>query len=109
MLLSILLSSSLIYNIRSTIDEQVLDSMELVSQCAIMMIGDKGLKNDDDYMKYFPSLMMVVRDFALSSVDQEGKPLTAKQYFEYSLEEQKGASDKIDSKNRIRRNLKTFF
>ena len=53
--------------------------------------------------------MWVVRDFALQLVDLEGEPMTSKEYFEKALQPQKGFSDGVESKNRIRRLLKSFF
>lgn len=63
----------------------------------------------DEYGAYFPSFMWVVRDFTLQLVDQEGEPLTPKEYLEKALEIQKGFSDSVEQKNRIRRLLKSFF
>jgi Guanylate-binding protein, N-terminal domain len=42
-------------------------------------------------------------------IDQEGNTITSKQYLENSLKEQKGVSDAIENKNRIRRLIKHFF
>ena len=53
--------------------------------------------------------MWVVRDFTLQLVDQEGEQITSKEYFEKALESQKGFSDAVEQKNRIRRLLKSFF
>lgn len=53
--------------------------------------------------------MWVVRDFALQLVDSEGDSLSAKEYLEKALGQQKGFSEQTEAKNRIRRLLKTFF
>lgn len=53
--------------------------------------------------------MWVVRDFTLQLVDQEGDPINAKEYLEKALQAQKGFSESVDQKNRIRRLLKSFF
>jgi hypothetical protein len=50
-----------------------------------------------------------VRDFTLQLVDHEGEPITSKEYLEKALEIQKGFSDQVEQKNRIRRLLKSFF
>lgn len=63
----------------------------------------------DEFAKYFPSFMWVVRDFTLQLVDQEGEPISSKDYLEKALASQKGFSDSIEQKNRIRRLLKSFF
>lgn len=53
--------------------------------------------------------MWVVRDFTLQLVDPEGEPISSKDYLEKALSNQKGFSDAIEQKNRIRRLLKSFF
>jgi len=63
----------------------------------------------EEYSQYFPSFLWVVRDFALQLVDQEGEPISSKDYLEKALASQKGFSEQVESKNRIRRLLKTFF
>jgi hypothetical protein len=39
----------------------------------------------------------------------EGEPITSKEYLEKALQPQKGFSDGVEQKNRIRRMLKSFF
>jgi hypothetical protein len=53
--------------------------------------------------------MWVVRDFTLQLVDQEGEAMTSKDYLEKALANQKGFSDSVEQKNRIRRLMKSFF
>lgn len=53
--------------------------------------------------------MWVVRDFTLQLVDADQEPITSKDYLEKALSNQKGFSEAIDKKNRIRRLLKSFF
>lgn len=53
--------------------------------------------------------MWVVRDFALQLTDGNGAAISSKEYLEQALKEQKGFSDSVEQKNRIRRLLKTFF
>jgi len=42
-------------------------------------------------------------------VDEENEPITSKEYLERALSEQKGFSDEVEEKNRIRRLLSSFF
>jgi len=75
-------------------------------------IRSKGSNEDldtEEYGTYFPSFMWVVRDFTLQLVNEDGDELTPKEYFEKALSEQKGMSDNVESKNRIRKLLKSFF
>jgi hypothetical protein len=53
--------------------------------------------------------MWVLRDFALQLVDHEGNKITQKDYLENSLREQKGTSESIERKNKIRRLIQHFF
>ena len=53
--------------------------------------------------------MWLLRDFSLNLVDKSGLPIQAREYLEQSLEIQKGSSDAIENKNKIRRMLKHFF
>ena len=53
--------------------------------------------------------MWIVRDFTLQLVDSEGEQISSKEYLEKALSNQKGFSDSVEQKNRIRRLLKSFF
>ena len=57
----------------------------------------------DEMAQYFPSFLWILRDFSLRLEDSNGYEITMKQYLENSLQEQKGMSDAIEAKNRIRR------
>ena len=63
----------------------------------------------DELAKYFPSFMWVVRDFSLRLLDLYGNAISSKEYLEQSLALQKGFSDSVDHKNRIRRLIKQVF
>ena len=63
----------------------------------------------DEVAKYFPSFLWVVRDFALKLLDQYGNVINSKEYLEGALKEQKGTSDNIEKKNKIRRLIVNFF
>lgn len=112
--LAILLSSYFIYNSVGSIDENALQNLSLVINLTKhIQIKSAGLSQDDvdpeEYAKYFPSFMWVVRDFTLQLVDQEGEQISPKEYLEKALSNQKGFSDAVEQKNRIRRLLKSFF
>ena len=53
--------------------------------------------------------MWILRDFALKLIDSDGNPITSKVHLENSLQPQKGMSDAIEQKNRIRRLIMHFF
>ncbi len=109
--LAILLSSYFIYNSMGSIDENALQNLSFVINLS-KHIQVKSNSNDldiDEYASYFPSFMWVVRDFTLQLVDEDGESITSKEYLERSLEPQKGFSDTVEQKNRIRRLIKNFF
>ena len=116
-LLALLLSSLLIYNSVGTIDENALNSLSLVinlSKKIQLKSGNNDQGNaagddDEQIAKIFPSFLWVLRDFALKLVDAEGNKMTPKQYLESALREQKGCSEAIEGKNRVRRMLTHFF
>lgn len=111
--LAILLSSFFLYNSVGSIDENALQQLSLVINLTKhIQIKAGGVKEDTDpeeYAQYFPSFMWVVRDFTLQLVDAEQEPITSKEYLEKALGSQKGFSESVEQKNRIRRLLKSFF
>jgi chromosome segregation ATPase len=111
--LAILLSSYFIYNSMGSIDENALQSLSLVVQLTKhIQIKASGMNHDvdpEEYSRYFPSFMWVVRDFSLQLVDTEGENITSKEYLDKALCEQKGFSESAEQKNRIRRMLRCFF
>lgn len=87
--LAILLSSYFIYNSVGSIDENALQNLNLVVNLTKhIQIKSAGLNEEldpQDFAKYFPSFMWVVRDFTLQLVDAEGDPINAKEYLEKAL------------------------
>jgi len=71
--------------------------------------GDDREIDPEEYGKFFPSFIWIIRDFTLKLVDPEGNPITSQQYLEKALAIQEGFSDDTEKKNRIRRLLNTFF
>ena len=110
--LAILLSSCFIYNSVGSIDENSLQNLNLVVNITKNIhLKSKGNEevDADEYSQYFPSFLWVVRDFALQLVDQDGESMTPREYLENGLMPQKGFSEQIESKNRIRRMIQSFF
>ena len=109
--LAILFSSSFIYNSVGSIDENALQNLSLVVNLTnhIQIKSQAREVEAEDFAQYFPSFTWVVRDFVLQLVDSDGEPLTSAEYLERALAPQKGYSDAVEEKNRIRRLLKNFF
>lgn len=111
--LAILISSYFIYNSVGSIDEQALQNLSLVvnltKHIQIKASGVAEEPDPEEMSKFFPTFMWVIRDFALQLQDKDGDKISSKEYLEKALEEQKGFSDQIESKNKIRRLLGSFF
>ena len=71
--LAILLSSYFVYNSMGSIDENALQNLSLVINLTKNIHVKSGAASDDvdpeEFAKYFPSFMWVVRDFSLQLVD----------------------------------------
>lgn len=63
----------------------------------------------EDVGKGFPQFLWIVRDFSLKLVDKDGNKINSKEYLEQALQPQKGQSDHIEYKNRMKKLFKTFF
>ena len=110
--LTILFSSIFIYNSVGSIDENAINNMSLVvnlTKHIHLNSGDDREIDPEEYGKFFPSFIWIIRDFTLRLVDPEGNPITSQQYLERALAPQDGFSDDTEKKNRIRRLLTTFF
>jgi hypothetical protein len=89
--LAVLLSSYFIYNSVGSIDENALQNLSLVINLTKhIQIKSSGIHGEDtdpeEYAKYFPSFMWVVRDFTLQLIDSEGESITPKEYLEKALQ-----------------------
>lgn len=110
--LALLLSSYFIYNSMGSIDEAALQSLNLVVSITKHIRIKTQTHADvepEEYSKYFPSFLWVVRDFTLQLVDEEGRAITSRDYFEKALELQGGSSESARQKNHIRKLIKSFF
>lgn len=100
-LVAMLISSFFVYNSVGNIDEMAIQNLSL-----IINLGKHLQKTNeaefDDLISSFPNFLWVVRDFALKLVDPIGNPISSKEYLENALRIQKGSSEMIESKNRIR-------
>ena len=114
-LIAILISSLFIYNSFGTIDENALNNLSLIVNLSKSLKLTNNTFNKyyinevEEMSKYFPSLLWLLRDFALKLEDSEGNVITAKQYLENALIEQKGNTETIEEKNTVRRLIKAYF
>jgi hypothetical protein len=106
--LGLLLSSLFIYNSMKNIDENAIEALSMVINFAKKIQANH--QEVDSYSNNFPSLLWVLRDFALELIDKDGKKITSSQYLENALKELEEDSDpNTTSKNDIRKYLKMFF
>lgn len=42
--------------------------------------------DSDEYQKYFPSFLWIIRDFTLQLIDEDGESITSREYLEKALE-----------------------
>lgn len=92
-----------------TIDENALNNLSLIVNLSKeLQIKSETVEEADpeELTKYFPTFLWVVRDFALKLMDHDGNDITPRNYLEAALMNQKGHSDQIEQKNRIRRLIK---
>lgn len=112
-LLALLLCSTFIFNSMNTIDENAINSLSLIINLSKELQVKKsemlGESDPEDIQKFFPSFLWVVRDFSLRLIDSYGNTINQKQYLESALQPQKGSSDAVEQKNRIRRMIQLFF
>lgn len=95
-----------------TIDENALQTLSLIINLSkqLEVKGQVAENLDPDTVsQYFPSFLWVVRDFALRLQDQHCNEISSKQYLENALKEQKGTSDAVEQKNKIRRLIGNYF
>jgi len=112
-LIAILISSLFIYNTFGNIDENAINSLNFIlNLSSTLKITEKEQKlneNPEEYAKYFPSLIWLLRDFSLKLEDMEGNTITVREYLENALQLQKGNTPSIEEKNKLRRLITTYF
>ncbi|KAJ8012985.1 hypothetical protein DPEC_G00048580 [Dallia pectoralis] len=115
--LAILLSSTLVYNSRGTIDQQAVEHLQYVSElterikvkspgAASSRDNEEG--EDAEYVQFFPNFIWAVRDFTLL-LEIDGRNVTENQYLEHSLELKKGGGMKNMMYNLPRECIRKYF
>lgn len=109
--ISVLISSTFVYNSIGNIDEQALEDLSLVCKLTqhIHVKSSQGVSSGDVYSQYFPKFIWALRDFCLQLVDDEGRQITPAQYLENCLVPAAESSEESKAKNEVRRILKGFF
>nr|XP_055059189.1 guanylate-binding protein 1-like [Misgurnus anguillicaudatus] len=114
--LAVLLSSTLVYNSRGTIDNNALEQLQYVVELAerIKIKSQSSASEDEDgeeasqFVCFFPQFVWSVRDFTLK-LAIEGKNVTEDEYLESTLELKKGVTKKISDYNLVRECIRRYF
>ncbi|XP_061875863.1 guanylate-binding protein 1-like [Colius striatus] len=113
--LAVLLSSTLIYNSKGTIDQQAMEQLhyvlkltELVKLKAAPQSSEDELKDSDKFILFFPTFVWAVRDFTLQ-LRRNGQPISEDQYLENALKLKAGTSPEIQRYNQLRECIRQFF
>ncbi|NXK57259.1 GBP2 protein, partial [Chauna torquata] len=94
--LAVLLSSTLIYNSKGTIDQQAMDNLHYVMKLTEYIKvktapGESGDERSDSerFVLFFPTLVWAVQDFTLQ-LQADGKELSEDEYLENVLKPKAG-------------------
>ncbi|NXL92292.1 GBP2 protein, partial [Alectura lathami] len=88
--LAVLLSSTLIYNSRGTIDRQAMDSLHYVAKLAEHIEVRNTAEGGEEplpsagFAQFFPTFVWAVRDFTLQ-LEKDGRELSDDEYLEDAL------------------------
>uniref|UniRef100_A0A674IGF4 GB1/RHD3-type G domain-containing protein n=1 Tax=Terrapene triunguis TaxID=2587831 RepID=A0A674IGF4_9SAUR len=110
--LAVLLSSTLVYNSKGTIDQFAMDQLHFVSELTehikVKAQGGDNVEEDTEFVRFFPSFVWAVRDFTLE-LRIEGQLVTEDQYLEHALALRKGINKKVMEFNLPRQCIRNFF
>ncbi|XP_031418233.1 guanylate-binding protein 1-like isoform X2 [Clupea harengus] len=116
--LGVLLSSTLVYNSRGTIDNQALEKLHYVTELTDHIRIKSAEAPDDDeedddeedskFNRYFPGFVWAVRDFTLER-KIDGRDVSEDEYLDFALQLKKGLSKKLVTYNLPRQCIRNFF
>ncbi|KAK2892417.1 hypothetical protein Q8A67_012405 [Cirrhinus molitorella] len=109
--LAVLLSSTLVYNSRGTIDNKAVMELQYVTElteCIKVKSSDEDADESSEFVKFFPSFIWAVRDFTLElKIDDED--VTEDEYLEFALKLKHGISKNVKDYNFPRECIQTYF
>ncbi|XP_048011473.1 guanylate-binding protein 1-like isoform X2 [Megalobrama amblycephala] len=109
--LAVLLSSTLVYNSRGTINNRAVEELQYVTElteCIKVKSSDEETNDSCEFVKFFPSFIWAVRDFTLER-KIDGKDATEDEYLEFALKLKHGKSKKVMEYNFPRECIQKFF
>ncbi|XP_042548254.1 guanylate-binding protein 4-like [Dipodomys spectabilis] len=111
--LSVLLSSTFVYNSMGIINQQALEQLQYVTELTELIKAKSTKKSDemddsDEFVSFFPDFVWVVRDFILE-LKLDDQPITEDEYLENALKLIPGKNQKIRNANLPRECIRHFF
>uniref|UniRef100_A0A8C3K940 GB1/RHD3-type G domain-containing protein n=1 Tax=Calidris pygmaea TaxID=425635 RepID=A0A8C3K940_9CHAR len=115
--LTLLLSSTLIYNSRGTIDQQAMEQLHYVMELTeqVKLKAARGQREEEqeeedpeEVAPFFPTFVWTVRDFTLR-LERDGEGISEDQYLEKALALKDGSSSKIRRYNQPRERIRQLF
>ncbi|XP_044920754.1 guanylate-binding protein 4 isoform X2 [Mustela putorius furo] len=113
--LTVLLSSTLIYNSMGTINHQALEQLHYVTELTQLIRAKSSstseeVKDSTEFVSFFPDFVWTVRDFTLELKIGEA-PITEDEYLEDALKlvPEHGTNPKIQNSNMPRECIRQFF
>jgi len=113
--LATLICSTLVYNSLGSVDEAAISNLSFIANLTkhikVRSSNDGAVAAEDgqEFQKFFPSFLWVVRDFVLDLVDEDGDPITPSEYLERALVGQSGYDKATMERNRVRQMMTAFF
>ncbi|KAM6229519.1 guanylate-binding protein 1 [Spheniscus humboldti] len=113
--LTVLLSSTLIYNSKGTIDQQAMDQLHYVMKLtehvklkAAREESEGELEDSEKFVLFFPTFIWAVRDFTLQ-LEMDGKEISEDEYLENALKLKAGSSPETQRYNQPRECIRQYF
>uniref|UniRef100_A0A8D2AJG8 GB1/RHD3-type G domain-containing protein n=1 Tax=Sciurus vulgaris TaxID=55149 RepID=A0A8D2AJG8_SCIVU len=111
--LSVLLSSTFIYNSMGTINHQALEQLHYVTELTQLIRAKSDPTPDEvedstEFVSFFPDFVWTVRDFTLE-LKLNGHPITEDEYLENALKLISGENQRIQYSNMSRECIRYFF
>ncbi|XP_012696720.2 guanylate-binding protein 1-like [Clupea harengus] len=107
--LAILLSSTLVFNSRGTIDNKAIEELQYVTELTnYIKVTSSDEGDDTQFVRFFPNFVWAVRDFSLE-LNIEGQEVTEDEYLEYALQLKPGRSRNVVEYNLPRECIRNYF
>ncbi|XP_029414430.1 guanylate-binding protein 1-like [Nannospalax galili] len=111
--LTVLLSSTFVYNSVGAINQQAMDQLHYVTELTKRIRsksspGCDAVEDSANFVSFFPDFVWTLRDMTLK-IEIDGQLLTADQYLENSLKLNEGTCEEVEKYNLPRLCIRKFF